>query len=176
MRVAINTHRTKTQPTSTAPARRRARVGSLPGVLLKRCAIAVVCGGALLGTADLAPASELVYRPINPSFGGNPFNSAHLLGIANAQNKFEDPDSDFGGFSGLSDADLFVSSLQNQLLGALAGQVSDAIFGPDPQDSGTIVFGSQTITFNRGLEFIAIQIFDAATGETTQIQVPVLTP
>ena len=32
-----------------------------------------------------AAAEDLVYTPVNPSFGGNPFNSAHLLGIANAQ-------------------------------------------------------------------------------------------
>ncbi|TVV76780.1 curli assembly protein CsgF, partial [Sphingomonas solaris] len=41
-----------------------------------------------------APAlAEIVYQPVNPSFGGNPFNSSHLLGIANAQNDYKDPAS-----------------------------------------------------------------------------------
>ncbi len=31
-----------------------------------------------------ARASDLIYQPINPSFGGNPFNSSHLLALANA--------------------------------------------------------------------------------------------
>ena len=39
-----------------------------------------------------ASAQDLSYEPIDPSFGGNPFNSAHLLGVANAQNDYDDPD------------------------------------------------------------------------------------
>ena len=40
-----------------------------------------------------ALAQDIVYQPVNPSFGGNPFNSNHLLGIANAQNDFTNPAS-----------------------------------------------------------------------------------
>jgi curli production assembly/transport component CsgF len=40
-----------------------------------------------------AAAGQLTYRPINPSFGGDPFNSAHLLGIANANDRYKDPDA-----------------------------------------------------------------------------------
>jgi curli production assembly/transport component CsgF len=61
-------------------------------------------------------------------------------------------------------------------LSGLASQVTDAIFGPNPQDSGTVQFGEQTITFVRGLESIVLTIFDDRTGESTQIQVPTLTP
>ena len=49
--------------------------------------ILLVC---LNGTAA---AGQLTYRPINPSFGGDPFNSAHLLGIANANDRYKDPDA-----------------------------------------------------------------------------------
>ncbi len=48
----------------------------------------------LISTAAVAVpalAQDMVYQPVNPSFGGNPFNSAHLLGIAGAQNKTRDP-------------------------------------------------------------------------------------
>ena len=34
---------------------------------------------------------ELTYQPVNPNFGGNPFNAAPLLSNAQAQNDFEDP-------------------------------------------------------------------------------------
>lgn len=34
-------------------------------------------------------ASELVYTPVNPSFGGSPINGQWLLGYAGAQNKFK---------------------------------------------------------------------------------------
>ena len=48
---------------------------------------------AVLAAAAPANASTLTYTPTNPSFGGSPFNSAHLLGVANAINKYEDPAS-----------------------------------------------------------------------------------
>jgi len=41
-----------------------------------------------------AHATELVYEPINPSFGGNPLYSAHLLGVANAINDHKPPTED----------------------------------------------------------------------------------
>lgn len=115
-----------------------------------------------------AAASDLVYTPVNPSFGGNPFNSAHLLGIANAQNDYRDPRSTTGS----SQADLFARQLQSRLLSALSSQLVDAIFGENPQESGTISFGGQTIDFIRDLENVTITITDDATGEETVIVVP----
>ncbi len=117
-----------------------------------------------------ASAQELVYTPVNPSFGGNPFNSAHLLGIANAQNDTESPSS--SSSSRNAQADLFVRQLQSRLLSGLAGEVTDAIFGENPQESGRIVFGSQTIEFFRGLDSITLTIFDSDLGTTTEIVIP----
>ena len=45
-----------------------------------------------LGSCGLVQATELVYTPINPSFGGNPLNGTWLLNNAQAQNDFDDPD------------------------------------------------------------------------------------
>jgi curli production assembly/transport component CsgF len=136
----------------------------------------IFAAGFLLSTAGLvgASAGELVYQPINPSFGGNPFNSSHLLGLAEAQNQHIDEPRFSAGTTGLSQADLFVRQLQSRLLSGLAAQVSDAIFGENAQDSGEVVFGDHTITFQRGLEFIDITIFDGVSGGTTEIRVPVL--
>jgi curli production assembly/transport component CsgF len=39
----------------------------------------------VLAIATSANAQDLTYTPINPSFGGNAFNSSHLLGVAGAQ-------------------------------------------------------------------------------------------
>ena len=39
--------------------------------------------------ASPALGGELVYTPVNPSFGGNPINGSHLLNTANAQNNFD---------------------------------------------------------------------------------------
>ena len=50
---------------------------------------------ALLLCASLPlMATELVYKPINPSFGGNPLNANMLLSKAQAQNKHRAPISE----------------------------------------------------------------------------------
>lgn len=120
-----------------------------------------------------ALATELVYRPINPSFGGNPLASSHLLSLASAQ-RSTGTRSASSSLTGDSQAELFVRQLQSRLLSSLASQVNDAIFGEGAAESGTIVFGEQTISFARGLEFITISILNTDTGERTEIQVPIL--
>ena len=127
--------------------------------------------GVLIATLPLgqqAMAQDIVYQPINPSFGGNPFNSNHLLGIANAQNDFTNPASS----SSSSQADIFARQLQSRLLSALSSQIVTAIFGDNPQESGTISFGGQTVNFIRSLTEVTITIVNDDTGEETVIVVP----
>lgn len=113
-------------------------------------------------------AQDLVHEPISPTFGGNPFNSNHILGTANAQNNYRDPKST----SSSSQADIFARQLQSRLLSALSSQIVDAIFGENPQESGTISFGGQTITFFRSLDSVTLTITNDETGEETKIVVP----
>ena len=122
-----------------------------------------------IGTAS---AQELVYEPNNPSFGGNPFNSSHLLGIANAQNSFTAPQDEL---EQETQAELFIRQLENRLLSGLANQVADAIFGDNPQDSGTIAFDDQLIEFVRGLDSITLTVKDLSTGTTTELVLPIFT-
>jgi curli production assembly/transport component CsgF len=133
-----------------------------------RLAIRAFCAAALFASSVTAGAQDIVYEPVNPSFGGNPFNSAHLLGIANAQNDFKDPKSPSSG----SQADIFARQLQSRLLSALSSQIVDAIFGDNPQDHGTIEFGGQTIEFVRSLDEVTLTITDDGTGEVTTIVIP----
>lgn len=122
---------------------------------------------ALAGTSAAA-AQDLRYEPINPTFGGNPFNSSHLLGIANGQNDYKDPSATTSN----SQADIFARQLQSRLLSALSSQVVDAIFGENPQEQGTISFGGQTITFFRSLDEVTLNITNDETGEVTTIVIP----
>ncbi|MWC42370.1 hypothetical protein GQR91_01665 [Sphingomonas carotinifaciens] len=117
-----------------------------------------------------ASAQDLSYQPINPRFGGNPFNSNHLLGEANAQNKYTDPNDS----SNQTQAEIFAQQLQSRLLSSLSSQVVDAIFGDDPQQSGTIQFGGQVIQFDRGLDSVTLRITDQASGKETVISIPTL--
>jgi curli production assembly/transport component CsgF len=134
-------------------------------MMLRSCAALVAVS---LSISVPASAQDLTYEPVNPSFGGNPFNSAHLLGIANAQNDFKDPKAKEAG----SQADIFARQLQSRLLSALSSQIVDAIFGENPQEHGTIKFGGQTIEFTRGLDEVTLTITDDATGEVTTIVIP----
>src|SRR4051794_38769067 len=103
--------------------------------MFRKTAVAIGVSSVLL--AHAAHAQQMVYTPINPSFGGNPFNSSHLLALANAQNlhqpKQEKPIPQ-------TQADLFANQLQSQLLSALASQVTKSIFGDNPEQQGTISF------------------------------------
>ena len=130
-----------------------------------------------------ALAQDLVYTPVNPSFGGNPLNSSHLLSLAHAQREATASDANPGGGligddpstdDGTTNADLFVRQLEGRLLSALAGQVTEAIFGSTPEDSGDVTFGTTTVSFERTLENIRLMIVDNLDGTVTEIIVPVL--
>ena len=138
---------------------------------------------ALLFVSPLA-AQDLVYTPVNPSFGGNALNSGHLLSIASAQRTATARDANPGNGSaaggttgtntGTNNADLFVRQLEGRLLSALAGQVTDAIFGDTPQTSGLVTFGTTTVQFDRTLDSISLLITDSLNGTVTEIIVPQL--
>ncbi len=130
---------------------------------------AALCSAALMTLmAGAASAQQLTYTPINPTFGGNPFNSSHLLALANAQNQFL-PKATTA--TGETQAQQFASQLQSTILAGVSQQISNAIFGNNPQQSGTISFGGTTVSFARGLSNVTINITDPQ-GVTTQIVVP----
>lgn len=129
-----------------------------------------VAAACLMTWAGSAGAQDLVYQPINPSFGGNPFNSAHLLGVAGAINDYKDPSAKTA--TGSSQSDLFARQLQSRLLSALSSQITDAIFGENPQENGNVNFGGQQISWVRTLEAVTVTIVDDATGAETVIEVP----
>jgi curli production assembly/transport component CsgF len=128
---------------------------------------ASLVAGAFLCASPVV-AQDVVYRPISPTFGGNPFNSNHVLGVANANNDTRDPRA----ASSNSQADIFARQLQSRLLSALSSQIVDAIFGDNPQESGIISFGGQTIEFFRSLDEVTLIIRNDETGEETRIVVP----
>ena len=135
-------------------------------------------------TLSLAPlsvgASDLTYTPVNPSFGGNPLNSGHLLGTASAQREATASDADDDEFAaGLGDAgdaesraEEFRRRLESRLLSQLSRQVSDSIFGDNPQDSGTFSFDGVTVNFETVGDSINVEISDDLDGTTTSIILP----
>lgn len=125
--------------------------------------------------SNSALAQELVYTPVNPSFGGSSFNSSHLLAIA----EIHRPDRPSSGGSaatgsfGATQTDFFIRQLESRILSRLSLDITDAIFGEGAEPSGTFAFNQTTLTFETLLDgAILLDIVDNATGATTTIEVP----
>lgn len=127
-------------------------------------AVVIVAGSA-------ANAQDFVYRPTNPSFGGDPFNSGHLLGLADRQKQFEE-ESGSSGFSRGTSTEQFQRQIQSSLLSRVASQISDRILGEEAQDSGRFSIEDTVIAFQRVDGVIMIDITDGVTGGTTSIEIP----
>jgi curli production assembly/transport component CsgF len=89
----------------------------------------LACAGALVALQTAAAATEIVYTPVNPSFGGNPLNGPLLLNIANAINKYQDPalEDALSRFSPTGQ-DLFNQQLNSAILGRVAGSLTNVLF------------------------------------------------
>lgn len=127
----------------------------------------------LLAAAIMTPlyafGTELIYTPVNPSFGGNPLNSTILINHANAINDYEDPNSSTFDFEEESSLDRLASSLESRLISQLLADIgngntgqleTDDFFLNVVDDSGTLL----------------VQIVDKLTGESTEISVSGLNP
>lgn len=123
----------------------------------------------LLGTA--ATAQDFVYRPNNPSFGGDSFNSGHLLGLADRQNRHQDDGSSSFSSRGTS-SEQFQRQIQSALLSRVSSQISDQILGEDAADSGRFTIGSTRIEFVRIDGIVRIELIDGATGGSTTLEIP----
>lgn len=110
---------------------------------------------------------QLVYKPVNPMFGGDTFNYQQLLASANAQNSFEDDGSADQG----SELDRFGESLNRQILGQLSRSLFSQQLG-EGLEAGTYNFGTLALEIYEAAEGLVINILDTSTGEETQIIIP----
>jgi curli production assembly/transport component CsgF len=138
----------------------------------------IIAAGFILGLwvgALPAHADELVYIPVNPNFGGSPFNGAPLLNSALAQNKHRAPGGDR---TTLSTVEQFQASLDRAILSRLASNLVDEAFGGSSGvlTDGTFNTGSNTITILAetvdGVVGTTLTLTDNATGEVTTVFVP----
>jgi curli production assembly/transport component CsgF len=123
--------------------------------------------------AGHASAQELTHRFINPSFGGNPFYSEHLLGIANIHRPKQpeapaDPPP--------TEEELIASQIRARLLSQLSGDVLDRIEAAKPGETGEFEFGEQRISFTRTLTETQVTFLNTRTGVTQRLVIPVNRP
>ena len=126
-------------------------------------ALGTLLAGLLLSTG--ASATELVYTPVNPSFGGSPLNGAWLLGNAQAQNSKKDPDAIVRSslLENQSALDRFTSQLESRLLGDLLSGVTDGKTGTVTTDDFIVR------VYNGDAGMLIVEITDRLTGEMSEI-------
>jgi len=125
---------------------------------------------ALLTFPFLMQSQQIVYKPVNPAFGGDTFNYQWLLSSAESQNKFTE---DNGlGFEQQTELERFTETLNRQLLNSLSQDLFTQEFGEDSLAVGTYVFGSLVVDITPTVDGLAINILDTSTGDQTQIIIP----
>ncbi|MCL1078737.1 curli production assembly protein CsgF [Parashewanella spongiae] len=122
----------------------------------------IIFAGLVL-SCTLAPQSfstELIYTPINPTFGGNPLNGSLLLAKANAQNdNSESQERDF--------VQRFKESLERNILSKITRGISSGEL-----TEGRFVTGDHTIVVaDLGEGHFEISITNDITGEVTVIEI-----
>ncbi len=129
-------------------------------------------------SAGAARATELVYTPVNPAFGGNPLNGPVLLNNAQAQNNKKDPDA--GLSNQKTPLQQFNETLQRSILSALARNATGTLFNPDGSfRTGNFTFGDFTVDIVEGADGVLGVTTTDATGQSTVFSIappPVATP
>ena len=125
----------------------------------------------LFASACAAQATELVYTPVNPAFGGNPLNGTWLLNNAQAQNDYDDPDlkDRSSAFTGTTALERFSNQLESRMLSQLLDNISNGSTGSMATDAFLI-----DVIDDSGA--LSIKVTDRATGEISIIEVSGLNP
>jgi len=111
-----------------------------------------------------AQAGNLIYQPINPSFGGDPFVGSYLLGKAQAQDTTTDPNT--RSLQSLSSTERLLQNLESRLISQLIsdvsrGEVDEGSF--DSDEFGVVVSDSSGQ--------LVVRVVDKITGDVTEISV-----
>ncbi|MFA3790081.1 curli assembly protein CsgF [Aliiglaciecola sp. SL4] len=124
-------------------------------------------------------ATELVYEPINPSFGGNPLNGSFLLSKANAQNTHS------ASSASKTYAESLQESLERAYINRIVREVTDLAFGEvsydengDPiesifsEDSIFVSGEFQVELITSNPDSIIVEISNIVTDEITIVEIP----
>ena len=124
-----------------------------------------------------AQATEMVYVPVNPVFGGNPLHGPNLLATAQAINSYKDSfhagASVAGSLSGHSALQQFNELLQRSILSRIATASASSVIGSDgkliPGSLDTRDFKIEILDLGGGL--LQIKTTDKTNGSSTSFQV-----
>lgn len=118
-----------------------------------------------------ALADQLVWVPINPSFGGSSFNADWLMAQAEAQKPEEE--SVYQTYTSETDAlQDFSESLNRQILSRLSSRLIQSAFGETELEAGHYEIGDFIIDIEQINTGIRVIITDPMTGQDTTIEIP----
>ncbi len=109
-------------------------------------------------------AGDLIYKPLNPSFGGDPFVGSYLLGKAQAQDT--NKDSSASRATPTSATERLLQSLESRLISQLIADVSSGDVSEGSFDSDE--FG--VVVSDNGGQLV-VRVVDKLTGDVTEISV-----
>ncbi|GAA4152063.1 curli assembly protein CsgF [Chryseobacterium ginsenosidimutans] len=115
---------------------------------------------------------QLVYKPVNPAFGGDTFNYQWLLSSANAQNQFDDKKDYNSLLDNLNSLDSFSQSLNRQVLSELSRKLFEDQFGDGSIQPGNYLFGTLYLQITTTAQGLLINILDTSTGDQSEIIIP----
>jgi curli production assembly/transport component CsgF len=124
----------------------------------------------MLGFFFNANAQALIYKPLNPNFGGDTFGYQMLLSSADAQNDFKEDTGN--SFKQPSQLERFKENLNNQLLNKISNSLFEDQFGSNGISTGTYNFGTLSVDVYPSNLGLTVDILDIETGEQTQVIVP----
>ena len=116
-----------------------------------------------------ALAQEFVYKPINPSFGGETFNYQWMLSSAEAQNLFEEIEED----DEPTELEQFTENLNRQLLNRInQALLNSQVSVEEGLEPGVYNFGSLNVQVYESTGGLVVDVLDINTGEQTQVIIP----
>lgn len=118
----------------------------------------------LLLCSSAVNATELVYTPVNPSFGGNPLNGNFLLQKAQSQNKHT------AESAGLSFVDKFRDALERNIINSLTRRIADGELVEGVYNTGEFLVEVSAETDGG----VIVNITNLQTGEVTVITIPAI--
>ncbi len=142
--------------------------------MIKRLQLLTVIIFLSVGFISELAAQQLVYKPINPAFGGDTFNYSWLLSSAQAQDSTVDPSEgqSTSSFQRATSLETFQQQLNSQLLSQLSRNLIGNQFGEEGLDDGSYNIGSLEVNVVTGLDGVTIAIVDTNTGESTEVIIP----
>lgn len=124
--------------------------------------------------------AELAYQFKSPAFTGIGYSS-HVQTIENTERTRRETieaaklqaAKDAAAAANNTNLVKFLNNFESRVYAQLSTQLVNNLFGENPQDTGTVVVGTNTINYAKSGEEIRLTVTDRVTGNITEITIPV---